>query len=78
MMHEDDVKSVSSLADFVADLERDIRESKDQIILQMFLRAMSRWLHDVEGSGMLPDSVQKNPEVCRAFAEILLAARHYD
>ena len=77
-MREEDVMSVSDLADFVADLEREIREAKDGHKLEMFLDSMSAWLRAVVGTGLLPESVQKNPEVCQAFATILSMARHYD
>jgi hypothetical protein len=80
MMHEDDVKSISRLADSVTELVHDVRDAKHggNITLETFLEAMSRWLHDVAGTKSLPESVQNNPEVCSAFALILRAARHYD
>jgi hypothetical protein len=76
-MRKEDVKSVSDLAKFVADLNREIREARDGHSLTMFLNSMEAWLHDA-GEQMLPDSVRKNPEVCREVAEILFMARHYD
>jgi hypothetical protein len=78
MMREQDVKSLTDLAAFVAELNHEFRASKDGHKLDMFFDSMSRWLEDVSDSGSLPNSVKHNPEVCRAFARILLAARHYD
>jgi hypothetical protein len=78
MMREQDVNSVSELADFVDEMNREIQVSKYGHKLEMFLDSMSAWLRAVSNSASLPDSVKKNPEVCRAFARILLAARHYD
>jgi hypothetical protein len=77
MMRPDDVNSVSALAEYVAEMNREIRESNDGHKLEMFLESMEAWLL-AAGDGMLPDSVKKNPEVCRAFAGILHMARVYD
>jgi hypothetical protein len=77
-MRKEVVNSVSDLADFVDDMNREIQESKYGHKLEMFLDSMSAWLRAVSNSASLPDSVKKNPEVCRAFAEILFMARHYD
>lgn len=81
MMREKDVNSVSYMADFVTELDREIRNSKHgggNTTLATFLEATSAWLHDVADTGIWLDSVQKNPEVCSAFARILLAVRHDD